>query len=78
MLRTKVTWVCGLWVAACCMLSPAVLSAATLLSENFDSLPLGSSVDEGVAADNVWTKTAPAGWAIDDSGIPGVGTERLV
>ena len=75
MLRTNVTWVCGFLVAACCMLSPAVSAAATLLSENFDSLTLGPSVDEQVAANNVWTKTAPAGWTIDDSGIPGVGTE---
>lgn len=47
-----------------------------LLSENFDSLTLGPSVDEGVAANDVWTKTAPAGWSIDDTGVPGVGTDQ--
>ena len=44
-----------------------------LFSEDFDSLPLGPNVDEAVAGDAVWTKTAPAGWSIDDSGVPGVG-----
>ena len=28
---------------------------------------------KGVAGDAVWTKTAPEGWLIDDSGMPGVG-----
>ena len=44
-----------------------------LLSENFEGLPLGKNVDEGVAGDKVWTKTAPAGWTIDDKGVPGAG-----
>ena len=37
-------------------------------------MSLGPNVDEGLAGDNVWTKTSPAGWSIDDSGVPGVGT----
>lgn len=54
-----------------------VPEAETLLfTENFDSLPLGPNVDETVAGSNVWTKTAPAGWVIDDSGVPGAGTEN--
>ena len=44
-----------------------------LFSEDFDSLALGPNVDEALAGDAVWTKTAPAGWSIDDSGVPGVG-----
>ncbi len=44
-----------------------------VFSENFEGLPLGKNVDEGTAGDKVWTKTAPAGWTIDDKGIPGVG-----
>ena len=44
-----------------------------LFSEDFDGLALGPNVDESVAGDAVWTKTAPAGWSIDDSGVPGVG-----
>jgi hypothetical protein len=52
-----------------------VPQANTLLfSENFNGLPLGPNVDETVAGTNVWTKTAPAGWTIDDSGVPGAGT----
>ena len=42
-------------------------------SLDFDGLALGPNVDESVAGDAVWTKTAPAGWSIDDSGVPGVG-----
>ncbi|MBT5926041.1 MAG: hypothetical protein HOH33_05435, partial [Verrucomicrobia bacterium] len=45
----------------------------SLFFEDFDGLALGPNVDEGVAGDNVWTKTAPEGWTIDDSGVPGVG-----
>ncbi len=46
-----------------------------LYSENFDSLPLGPNVDEGLAAPNVWTETGPAGWFVDDSGVPGIDSE---
>lgn len=46
-----------------------------LFTEDFEGLPLGSSVDEEVSADEVWTKTAPEGWIIDDSGVPGAGTD---
>jgi hypothetical protein len=47
--------------------------AVVLLSEGFEGLPLGKNVDEGLAGDKVWTKTAPAGWTIDDKGVPGAG-----
>jgi hypothetical protein len=50
------------------------LGAATLLCETFDSLPLGPNMDEALAGENVWTKTGPMGWTIDDSGVPGAGT----
>lgn len=56
-------------------LMPASCMAVTIFSEDFEGLVLGPSVDEEVAGDNVWTKTAPSGWTIDDSGIPGVGTD---
>jgi hypothetical protein len=49
----------------------------SLYFEDFDGLTLGSSVDEGVARDGVWTKTGPEGWTIDDSGVPGVGDPAL-
>jgi hypothetical protein len=48
--------------------------AVDLFSENFDSLPLGPKVDEALAGAAVWTKAGPAGWSIDDSGVPGAGT----
>ncbi len=41
--------------------------AGTLLSENFDGLPLGPNVDEGLAGDAVFTATPPEGWSIDNS-----------
>ncbi|MFG0244665.1 MAG: fibronectin type III domain-containing protein [Phycisphaerales bacterium JB052] len=44
----------------------------TLMSEDFESLPLGSTIDEP-AADAVWTETPPTGWEVDDSGVPSVG-----
>mgnify|MGYP005847803077 CR=1 FL=1 len=50
-----------------------VPAANVLFAEDFEGLPLGPNVDEGVAGDAVWTKTAPEGWVIDDSGMPGVG-----
>ena len=49
-----------------------VLAAHVLFAEDFEGLPLGPNVDEGVAGDAVWTKTAPEGWTIDDSAMPGV------
>ena len=50
-----------------------VITVPLPFAEDFNGLALGPNVDEAVAGDNVWTKTAPAGWTIDDSGIPGVG-----
>ncbi|MFC1604928.1 LamG-like jellyroll fold domain-containing protein [Planctomycetota bacterium] len=44
-----------------------------VLAEDFEGLPLGPNVDETVAGDEVWTKTAPEGWILDDSGVPGLG-----
>ena len=52
---------------------PALVPA----SEGFSSLVLGPNVDEELAGDAVWTKTAPSGWSIDDSGVPGVGNPAL-
>jgi len=44
-----------------------------LFEEDFEGLPLGPNVDEALAGDAVWTDTPPAGWIIDESGIPGIG-----
>ncbi|NLT76294.1 MAG: hypothetical protein GXX98_07210, partial [Planctomycetes bacterium] len=48
-----------------------------LFAEDFEGLPLGPNVDEVVAGEAVWTKTAPEGWVIDDSGMPGVGDPAM-
>ncbi|MHC4499220.1 MAG: LamG domain-containing protein, partial [Planctomycetota bacterium] len=52
---------------------PTTTGRVLLFEEDFESLVLGPSVDEEVAGDEVWTKTPPAGWIIDDSGVPGAG-----
>ncbi|MHC4145403.1 MAG: LamG domain-containing protein, partial [Planctomycetota bacterium] len=44
-----------------------------VLSEDFEGLALGPNVDEALAGDAVWTDTPPEGWAVDESGIPGIG-----
>jgi len=49
-------------------------AATQLFFEDFNSLPLGPNVDEATPGTNVWTKAAPTGWVIDDSGVPGAGT----
>jgi len=44
-----------------------------VLSEDFEGLPLGPNVDEALAGAQVWTDTPPAGWTVDESGVPGIG-----
>jgi hypothetical protein len=46
---------------------------AVVFTEDFEGLPLGPNVDEAMAGDEVWTKTTPEGWVIDDSGVPNLG-----
>jgi hypothetical protein len=53
--------------------TPEVLAQLTLLSEDFESLPLGSNVEEEFDGDEVWTNVPPVGWTIDNSGMPGQG-----
>jgi hypothetical protein len=46
--------------------------------EDFEELTLGLNVEEGGAGTtNAWTKTPPAGWMIDDSGVPGAGDPSM-
>lgn len=53
---------------------------APLFFEGFEGLALGPNVEEGIitgttqAVPQAWTKTGPAGWTIDDTGVPGIGT----
>lgn len=55
-----------------CSILPSTFSQR-VFHETFEGLPLGPNVDEAVAGLNVWTKTPPPGWSIDDSLMPGVG-----
>jgi hypothetical protein len=48
-------------------------STIVLLAEDFESLPLGPNVDEGLAGEAVWTNIPSPGWINDASGVPGVG-----
>jgi len=59
------------------LLENRLLFAVMLWSENFEELPLGPSVEEPNAAENVWTKTPPAGWFKDDTGVPGYNNPDL-
>jgi hypothetical protein len=43
----------------------------TIWSEDFEGLELGPNVDEGLVGEQVWTKTAPEGWVINDDEVPG-------
>jgi hypothetical protein len=43
-----------------------------LLSEDFDGVALGPSVDEQPPATGVWSGVPPLGWTFDDSGVPGL------
>jgi hypothetical protein len=52
---------------------PGAAQVLPLFAEDFEGLPLGPNVDESLTGAKVWTKTAPPGWTIDDTGIPGVG-----
>ncbi len=55
---------------------------APLFFEDFEGLVLGPNIEEGITTGTgfpspqtaVWTKTPPAGWTIDDSGVPGIGS----
>ncbi len=55
---------------------------APVFFEDFEGLVLGPNREEGITTGSggaqtaVWTKTTPAGWSIDDTGVPGVGTDQ--
>ncbi|MFM8357830.1 MAG: hypothetical protein ACKOET_04680, partial [Verrucomicrobiota bacterium] len=65
-------------VAALAALLGLSLTAAAqkVFFEDFEGLTLGPSREEGVFAPNVWTKTPPPGWTVDDSQMPGIGTPQ--
>ena len=43
----------------------------TIWTEDFEGLTLGPNVDEGLAGEEVWTKSSPEGWSINDEEVPG-------
>jgi hypothetical protein len=53
-----------------CATTNTAVAKITLFYENFDSLPLGPNVHETLANPQAWTQTPPAGWMVDDSGVP--------
>jgi hypothetical protein len=63
--------VVGLAAVALACLTTAPVQAVDLLVENFNGLPLMNSVEEGTPGTNVWTNVPPAGWSVDNSGVPG-------
>jgi len=46
---------------------------ALLFQEDFESVELGPSPEESPGTEDVWTDTPPAGWTVDESGVPGIG-----
>jgi hypothetical protein len=42
----------------------------SIFYENFDGLTLGPNVHETVNFSQAWTDTPPAGWTVDDGGVP--------
>ena len=44
-----------------------------LLDEDFESMVLGTSLEESAGTEDVWTDIPPEGWIIDESGVPGIG-----
>lgn len=41
--------------------------------EDFESVVLSTSVEEAAGTEEVWTDRPPAGWVVDESGVPGIG-----
>ncbi|QDV79285.1 hypothetical protein K2D_28980 [Planctomycetes bacterium K2D] len=51
--------------------SGRVASARVLLfEEGFEGLALGPNLNESLSNPHAWTQTPPAGWSVDDSGVP--------
>ena len=62
----------GLPIALACMATMSALHAQQVFVEDFEGLPLGPNQEEALAGAHVWTRTAPTGWTVDRSKIPGV------
>jgi hypothetical protein len=53
-----------------CSFGQNAIADQTLYQQDFEGLPLGPNVDETVANAHAWTDTPPAGWSVNDSGVP--------
>lgn len=65
---------------SCAILVPALASnsvAEELFSEDFESIVLGESVDEGLFQENVWSDTPPDGWVVDSTDVAGIDEEGV-
>jgi hypothetical protein len=51
----------------------SVLAHQQRFYEDFDGLTLGPPVNEPMTTTQAWTDDPPAGWSVDDSGIPSIG-----
>ncbi len=73
------TKIIGGLIAVCGLSAVAnAQSSQVLYFENFDNIPLGMNVEEGIdtgeggVQDNVWTPDFPTGWTVDFN-LPGIG-----
>lgn len=69
MTTMRLRWLGGL-VAIIAMSSYSAGQRTTIFQEDFESIPLGPNQEEGLAGDEVWSATGPAGWTIDND-VPG-------
>jgi hypothetical protein len=44
-----------------------------VFAEDFESVVLGTTIEESAGTENVWSDIPPDGWTVDRSGVPGYG-----
>ncbi len=44
-----------------------------VFAEDFESVVLGTTIEESAGTEDVWSDTPPEGWIVDRSGVPGYG-----
>ena len=44
-----------------------------VFAEDFESVVLGTTIEESAGTENVWSDVPPDGWTVDRSGVPGYG-----
>ena len=53
--------------------APAPIGKFLLFEDDFEGVVLGTSIEESVGTEDVWTNIPPEGWSVDNSGVPGFG-----